>query len=174
MREEERQVSTEARDALIPKGEPAENPRHPPKLPPPNQDQPQVAVRATTLGAAVMEDAVAKKAAMEAPKAKAPMDVPATASSATESPTTTVDLNLMKPDTTEEVAKEEPLPQFILAPAFMDIVCPECGALLQGASPTNLKHRQLQHPFGDPPLGGSPCRFKGRLFKTPVVRIDLL
>lgn len=170
MREEERRetVPTDipglgdplaARDALIPKGEPAENPRHPPKLPPPNQDQPQV-----------------EKAAMEAPKGAKPMDVPTTASSS-ESSTTTMDLNMKaKPDPAGEVTKEEEasLPQFILAPAFMDIVCPECGALLQGASPTNLKNRQLQHPFGDPPLGGVPCRFKGKMFKTPVVRVDLL
>jgi hypothetical protein len=159
MREEERrQISTEARDALIPQGEPVEveNPRHPPKMPPPNQ--PQV-----------------ETAKMEAPKTT-PMDVPTTASSA-ESSTTTMDLNLMKakPEPAGEVTKEESsLPAFILAPAFMDIVCPECGALLQGASPTNLKNRQLQHPFGDPPLGGVPCRFKGRMFKTPVIRVDLL
>ena len=155
MREEERPVSTEAR-VLIPKSDIlAENPRHQPK-PPPNQDLPQV------------------EKAKEEPKTT-PMDVPTTASS-TDSLTTTMDLNLMKekvPDTEGKVSKEE-LPQFILAPAFMDIVCPECGALLQGASPTNLKNRQLQHPFGDPPLGGSPCRFKGKMFKTPVVRIDLL
>ena len=89
-----------------------------------------------------------------------------------------MDMNVMKekvPGTEGKVSKQEPsLPQFILAPAFMDIVGRECGALLQGASPTNLKNRQLQHPFGDPPLGGSPCRFKGKMFKTPVVRIDLL
>ncbi len=131
------------------------------KLPPPSLDLPQVET--------------AKKTVPPDRPASTPMDVPTTASS-TESLTTTMDLNLMKekaPDTEGEVSKEA-LPQFILAPAFMDIVCPECGALLQGASPTNLKNRQLQHPFGDPPLGGVPCRFKGKMFKTPVVRIDLL
>ncbi len=164
MREEERRetVPTDVPglgDPLAPK---EENPRHPPKMPspnPPSQDNPQV-----------------ETAKMEAPKKTVPMDVPTTASSS-ESATTTMDLNLMKakPDPAGEVTKEEPsLPAFILAPAFMDIVCPECGALLQGASPTNLKNRQLQHPFGDPPLGGVPCRFKGKLFKTPLVRIDLL
>lgn len=163
MREETRDLApdapVEARDALLPKGEerhPPKDERHPPKMPPPNPP--------------------GEKAAMEAPKTT-PMDVPTTASSS-ETATTTMDLDLMKakPDPAGTVTKEEEpsLPQFILAPAFMDIVCPECGALLQGASPTNLKNRQLQHPFGDPPLGGSPCRFKGRLFKTPVVRIDLL
>jgi hypothetical protein len=139
----------EARDALIPKGDvrqPPKDERHPPKMPPPN---PQVE-KATAV---------------------------TTTASSSDSPTTTVDLNLMKaevPDTEAPKNTEPELPQFILAPAFMDIVCPECGALLQGASPTNLKNRQLRHPFGDPPLGGTPCRFKGRLFKTPVVRIDLL
>ena len=139
------------------------------KLPPPSLDLPQVET--------------AKKTVPPDRPASTPMDVPTTASSTSESLTTTVDLNLMKekvPDTegkvpdTEGKASKEELPQFILAPAFMDIVCPECGALLQGASPTNLKNRQLQHPFGDPPLGGVPCRFKGKMFKTPVVRIDLL
>jgi len=102
-----------------------------------------------------------------------------TTASSSDSPTTTMDLNMKKAEP-DKAAGEGPkdtkpeLPQFILAPAFMDIVCPECGALLQGASPTNLKNRQLRHPFGDPPLGGVPCRFKGRLFKTPLVRIDLL
>jgi len=157
MREEERRetVPTGLGDPLAAA---EENPRHPPKMPPPNPPNQELPPEAR-----VARD----------PKTT-PMDVPTTASSS-ENSTTTVDLNLMKPDTVEEASKEEPsLPQFILAPAFMDIVCPECGALLQGASPTNLKNRQLQHPFGDPPLGGSPCRFKGRLFKTPVVRIDLL
>lgn len=163
MREETRDLApdapaVEARDALIPKGEerhPPKDERHPPKMPPPN---PQV-----------------ETAKMEAPKT-VPMDVPTTASSS-ETATTTMDLNLMKaqPDPAAgEAPKIEPLPTFLLAPAFMDIVCPECGALLQGASSTNLKNRQLQHPFGDPPVGGVPCRFKGKIFKTPVVRIDLL
>lgn len=158
MREEERRetVPTDVPGLGDPLAAAKENPRHPPKMPPPNQ--PQV-----------------ETAKMEAPKT-VPMDVPTTASSA-ESSTTTMDLNLMKakPEPAGEVTKEEPsLPAFILAPAFMDIVCPECGALLQGASATNLKNRQLQHPFGDPPLGGVPCRFKGKIFKTPLVRIDLL
>lgn len=161
MREETRDLApdapvVEARDALIPKGEerhPPKDERHPPKMPPPNppsQDLPQ------------------------GEKAAGATAVTRTASSS-DSPTTTVDLNLMKaevPDT--EAPKIVPLPTFLLAPAFMDIVCPECGALLQGASSTNLKNRQLQHPFGDPPVGGVPCRFKGKIFKTPVVRIDLL
>jgi len=160
MREETRDLApdapaVDAREALIPKGEerhPPKDERHPPKMPPPNLPQ-------------------GEKAAAPVEKATA---VTTTASSS-DSPTTTVDLNLMKPEVPDtEAPKVEPLPTFILAPAFMDIVCPECGALLQGASPTNLKNRQLQHPFGDPPLGGVPCRFKGKLFKTPVVRIDLL
>ena len=157
MREETRDLApdapaVEARDALIPKGDvqrhPPKDERHPPKMPPPNPPQEEKAAGATA--------------------------VTRTASSS-DSPTTTVDLNLMKPEVPDtEAPKTEPLPTFILAPAFMDIVCPECGALLQGASSTNLKNRQLQHPFGDPPVGGSPCRFKGKVFKTPVVRIDLL
>ena len=162
MREETRDLApdapaVEARDALIPKGEerhPPKDERHPPKLPPPNPPQRAMTQEERAAGAT----AVTKTA------------------SSSDSPTTTVDLNLMKTEVSTESPKQtEPsLPQFILAPAFMDIVCPECGALLQGASPTNLKNRQLQHPFGDPPLGGVPCRFKGKLFKTPVVRIDLL
>jgi len=163
MREEERRETAKVPGLGDPLGVKEENPRHPPKPLPPNQDNPQVETAKKT----VPPDRPAS-----------PMDVPTTASSTSESLTTTMDLNLMKekvPDTEGKVSKEEPsLPQFILAPAFMDIVCPECGALLQGASPTNLKNRQLQHPFGDPPLGGVPCRFKGKMFKTPVVRIDLL
>jgi len=154
MREEERRRP----DAPLTAGvDPAENPRHPPKderhppkMPPPNQ-------------------ALAQKE-----KVEAPMDVPTTASSSEASTTTmTMEVPTAVPTDAGE-KKEEPLPQFILAPAFMDIVCPECGTLLQGASPTNLKNRQLQHPFGDPPLGGVPCRFKGKMFKTPVIRVDLI
>lgn len=154
MREEERRspdAPIEARDALIPQGEerhPPKDERHPPKMPPPNLPQGEKAAVATAV---------------------------TTTASSSDSPTTTVDLNLMKAEVPDTPKNTEPsLPQFILAPAFMDIVCPECGALLQGASATNLKNRQLQHPFGDPPLGGVPCRFKGKIFKTPLVRIDLL
>jgi len=71
----------------------------------------------------------------------------------------------------EEAAKG---PSFIEASIFPDAYCPLCGQKLSGNSKTGFKQAFYVHPFSPSISLGKPCELKGKKFRAPVARMEIV
>ncbi len=65
-------------------------------------------------------------------------------------------------------------PSFIEASIFPDAYCPLCGQKLSGNSKTGFKQAFYTHPFSPSITLGRPCELKGKQFRAPVARMEIV